>query len=119
MKTLIKVIMLSLISFIFFNQISCSDEVNNNELGSVSVLVVDNDSSATPIPDIEITLTPVNEVKYTDSSGTCNFNVRPGDYYVNAEVCCAGVSNIVFHELVNVESNKTSKVKLVGCLSCD
>lgn len=119
MRKVISVIIVIIFSLILFNQISCSDEVTNNELGIVSVLVVDNDSSETPIPDIEITLTPLNEVKFTDSNGTCNFNVRSGSYYVDAEVCCAGAGNIIFHELVKVAENKTSNVKLVGCLSCD
>ena len=108
-----------IVFLIFFYQISCSDEVINNETGVISVLVVENDSSESPIPDIEITLTPINEVMFTDTTGTCNFNVRPGSYYVDAEVCCAGAGNIIFHELVKVAENKTSNVKLVGCLSCD
>ena len=119
MRKVINLIVFLIFSLIIFTQISCSDEVTNNELGEVSVLVVDNDSSAIPIPNIEITLTPINEVKFTDSNGTCNFNVRPGSYYVDAEVCCAGAGNIIFHELVKVAENKISNVKLVGCLSCD
>lgn len=119
MKRINKVIIFLIFNLIILSQISCSDEVTNNELGKVAVLVVDNDTSATPIPDIEITLTPLNEVNFTDSSGTCNFNVKSGSYYVDAEVCCAGAGNIEFHVLVKVEANKTSDVKLVGCLSCD
>ena len=54
MKLLIKrLIILSIISLFVFNQISCSDEATNNERGTVAVLVVDNDPSETPIPDIE------------------------------------------------------------------
>jgi len=118
-KLIIKLIESSILCLIIFNQISCSDEVTDTELGTVTVLVVDNDPSSTPIPDIEITLTPINKVEFTDSSGSCSFNVKPGNYFVDAEVCCAGVSNIVFHEMVRVDENKTSTVKLVGCLSCD
>ena len=119
MRKSIKVIILSIFGLILFNQLSCSDEVTDTELGTVAVLVVDNDPNATPIPDIEITLTPINKVEFTDSSGSCSFNVKPGNYFVDAEVCCAGVSNIIFHEMVRVDENKTSNVKLVGCLSCD
>ena len=119
MRKVIITIICLILSLIIFNQISCSDEVIKNETGVIAVSVVDNDTSETPIPNIEITLTPINEVKFTDSNGTCNFNVRPGSYYVDAEVCCAGAGNIIFHELVKVAENKTSNVKLVGCLSCD
>ena len=119
MKTIVKVTISFMFVLIIFNFNSCTDEEPDNIFGTVAVLVVDNDPSATPIPDIEITLTPINKVNFTDSSGTCNFNARPGSYYVDAEVCCAGVGNINFHVLVNVDANKTSNVKLVGCLSCD
>jgi hypothetical protein len=119
MKKAIYVALVLIFGLIIFNQISCSDEVTDTEQGTVVVLVVDNDTSETPIPNIEITLTPINEIKFTDSNGTCNFNVRPGSYYVDAEVCCAGAGNIIFHELINVSENKTTNVKLVGCLSCD
>ncbi len=119
MKTANKTIIFLILSIYLFNQISCSDEVTDTELGTVDVLVVDNDPSSTPIPDIEVTLMPINKIEFTDSSGSCSFNVKSGNYFVDAEVCCAGVSNIVFHEMVRVDENKTSTVKLVGCLSCD
>jgi len=119
MKKEIKVTLLFIFGFIIFNYFSCSDEGNDNEVGTVAVLVVDNDLSKTPIPDIEITLTPINIVKFTDTSGTCNFSLKPDTYYVNAEVCCAGAGNIDYHVKVKVDKNKTANVELVGCLSCD
>jgi hypothetical protein len=105
--------------FLLFNSISCDDSTTESRMGLISVVVVDNDSNVTPVPDVAITLTPINIVKMTDSSGTCNFNVKSGNYFIDAEVCCQGAGNIEYHVEVNVLENKTSNVKLFACLSCD
>jgi hypothetical protein len=90
----------------------------NSQTGIISVSVVDNDPDETPIPDVEITITPGNIVKMTDANGLCNFELDPGDYYVDAAVCCIGPGNIHYHELAKVSANETKEVKLVGCLRC-
>ena len=105
--------------FLFFNSISCDDAVTESKLGVISVKVVDNDINGTPVPNVEIILTPVDLVKMTDVTGICNFEVEPGNYFVDAEVCCAGPGNIEYHVPVNVIENKTTDVKLLACLSCD
>ena len=119
MNHIINFIMSLLFFFLLFNSISCDDSTTESRMGLISVVVVDNDSSATPVPDVAITVTPLNIVKMTDSTGTCNFEVKPGNYFVDAEVCCQGAGNIEYHIPVNVIENKTSNVKLLACLNCD
>ena len=84
----------------------------------ISVLVVDNDHQETPIPDVEITITPGNIVKKTNANGIAGFEVAPGHYYVDADVCCLGPGYIHYHEPVAVVENDTTEVKLLGCLAC-
>jgi len=105
--------------FLLFISISCDDSTTESRLGLISVVVVDNDSIATPVPNVEITITPIDIIKMTDSNGTCSFEVKPGNYFVDAEVCCQGTGNIEYHIPVNVVENKTSDVKLLACLNCD
>ena len=119
MKYIVKLIMLALFCFLFFNSISCDDAATESRLGVISVIVVDNDVNGTPVPNVEITVTPIHVVQKTDSSGICNFEVEPGNYFVDAEVCCVGPGNIEYHVSVIVIENKTSDVKLLACLSCD
>jgi hypothetical protein len=103
---------------LFYFLVSCNDRSLESTSGTVSVSVVDNDSENTPIPDVEITITPGNIVKKTDASGLCSFDLPPGDYYVNASVCCVGPGTIDYHELVTVSKSEVKEITLVGCLSC-
>ena len=117
--TSIKLIISALFCFLFFNSISCDNAPTESELGVISVIVVDNDLNGTPVPNVEITVTPIDIVQKTDANGICNFEVEPGNYFVDAEVCCAGPGNIEYHVSVKVIENKTADVKLLACLSCD
>ncbi len=108
-----------LFCFVFLNSISCNDVVTEPRLGVISVIVVDNDLNKTPVPNVEITVTPIDIVQKTDSNGICNFEVEPGNYFVDAAVCCAGPGNIEYHVPVKVIENKTADVELLACLSCD
>jgi len=119
MKYIIKFIISVLFCFLFFYSISCDNAPTESELGVISVIVVDNDLNGTPVPNVEITVTPINIVQKTDANGRCNFDVEPGNYFVDAEVCCAGPGNIEYHVPVKVIENKTAEVKLLACLSCD
>jgi len=105
--------------FLFFNSVSCDSTPTESRSGIISVTVIDNDANETPVPNVEITVIPINIVQKTDINGICNFEVEPGDYFVDAEVCCIGPGNIVYHVPVQVVENKTSNVKLEACLSCD
>jgi len=93
--------------------------VATDSLGTISVSVNDNDPNQTPVPNVTITIMPSNIVQRTDANGITNFEVKPGDYFVDAEVCCVGPGNIIYHEPVTVVANKTSEVKLTACLLCD
>ena len=118
MNPIIKIIFtLFLISFLFF-QISCNGKTTESNTGSISISVVDNDPKETPIPDVEIIILPGNIVLKTDENGVCSIKVEPGDYYVDADVCCIGPGNIHYHEPVTVSANETEEIKLVGCLAC-
>ena len=119
MKFIIKLIISALFYFIIFNSVSCDNTPTESRLGVISVTVVDNDANKTPVPNVEITVTPINIVQQTDSNGICNFEVEPGNYFVDAEVCCSGPGNIEYHVPVNVIANKTSDVELEACLACD
>ena len=115
----IKLIISMLFCFLFINSISCDNAPTESKLGIISVIVVDNDFNGTPVPNVEITITPIDIVQKTDSNGICNFEVEPGNYFVDAEVCCAGPGNIEYHVPVKVIESKTVEVKLLACLSCD
>jgi len=119
MKYVTKYLISVLFYFLFFNSISCNDATTDSRSGKIAVLVVDNDVNGTPVPDVEITVTPIHFVKMTDVSGNCYFEVEPGNYFVDAEVCCAGPGNIKYHIPVKVIENNTVDVKLLACLSCD
>ncbi len=119
MKFINKFIISAFLYFIFFNLVSCDNTPTESRSGVISVTVVDNDANETPVPNVEITVTPISIVQRTDPNGICNFEVEPGDYFVDAEVCCLGPGNIVYHVPVQVIENKTSNVKLEACLSCE
>jgi len=119
MKHIIKLIMLALFYLLFFNLISCDNAPTESKLGIISVIVVDNNLNGTPVPNVEITVTPIDIVQKTDSNGISNFEVEPGNYFVDAEVCCVGPGNIEYHVPVKVIENKTADVKLLACLLCD
>lgn len=97
---------------------SCT-ESTNPQTGTISVYAKDNDPKETPIPNAQITLIPGNIVKETDENGLCSFNVEPGDYFINAELCCVGPGYIHFHEEVIVKKGEVTKVELTACLSCE
>lgn len=119
MKIIFKFTISTLLFFLSFFSISCDSGVTDSKSGIISVSVVDNDPNQTPVPNVTITLTPINIVQKTDSSGISNFEVAPGNYFVDAEVCCQGPGNIKYHVPVQVIENKTADVKLTACLSCE
>lgn len=119
-KEILNRLIISLVfCFVFINLVSCDDAATESKSGMISVIVVDNDPNGTPVPNVEITLTPINIVQKTDTNGVCNFEVEPGNYFVDAEVCCAGPGNIIYHVPANVIENNTTDIKLLACLSCD
>ena len=119
MKLLYKLIISAFLYFLIFNLVSCDNTPTDSRLGVISVTVVDNDANKTPVPDVEITITPGNIVQRTDANGISNFEVEPGNYFVNAEVCCLGPGFIVYNVPVQVIEDRTSSIELEACLSCD
>lgn len=102
-------------SLIFFS--SCrSTNPTNPKPGVISVLVSDNFLG--PVENVDITVTPGDLVQSTDNNGTASFEVEPGDYYVDADVCCVGPGWIEYHVPVTVTGNDTVEVKLGACLAC-
>ena len=116
MKTILYIIY-SIFLIHLFLLLSCS-ESTNSETGTISVYVVDNDLNETPIPNAQITLIPDNIVKETNENGFCSFNVDPGDYFINAALCCVGPGFINYNEPASVLRGENKDIRLVACLSC-
>lgn len=85
--------------------------------GTISALVID-DGLNQPVEDVTITVTPGNIVMKTDSNGLAVFEVPPGEYFVDASVCCAGPGGIEYHLSVTVSEGETTRVKMQACLIC-
>ena len=111
----VKIILILLFGLSLF--ISCNKE-DEPKTGIISVFVVDNDSVKTPVADVEITIMQKGIIKKTDANGFCSFEVAPGDYFVDANVCCAGPGFIQYHKPVTVVEGETTQVILLACLMC-
>ena len=119
MKLINKLIISAFLYFLIFNLVSCDNTPTDTKLGIISVSVVDNDARKTPVPNVDITITPGNIVLKTDQNGISNFEVEPGNYFVDAQVCCLGPGFIIYHVPVQVIEDRTSSIELEACLSCD
>ena len=112
-----------MIPLVFFSSfavllLACADDPSPSDIGTVSVLVLDNLAPADPVADVEITIQPGGLVLKTDQNGLAVFELSPGQYFVDAEVCCAGPGFIEYHEAVTVVSGETTEVLLAACLVC-
>lgn len=95
----------------------CSDKNPvDATVGFISVLVMDSEEG--PVADVLITVNPGNREARTGENGLAIFAVPPGDYFVDAQVCCIGPRFIPYHEPVTVVKNDTSRVQLNACLRC-
>ena len=119
MKLINKLIISAFLYFLIFNLVSCNTTPTDTRLGIISVSVVDNDAKKTPVPNVDITITPGNIVQKTDLNGISNFEVEAGNYFVDAQVCCLGPGFIIHHVTVQVIEDRTSSIELEACLSCD
>jgi hypothetical protein len=97
--------------------LACSDGEAPPRLGVVSALVVD--GVVGPVAEQEVTLTPGNLTVITGPDGIARFEVQPGEYFVDAKLCCVGPGWITYHEPVTVTAGKTVEVTLHACLECD
>jgi len=100
-------------------QLSCAGQIIESQTGTLLVLIVDNDYQETPISDVAVIVTPGNIINTTDSNGLCTFTLEPGEYYVDAEVCCIGPGYIQYHEYEKILPSTIKILKLYGCLSCE
>mgnify|MGYP001388921577 CR=1 FL=1 len=120
MKLLIKHLNLIFFVFAFFYLVGCNDDPTNSKTGILHILAIDNGEEETPIPNLEITITPGDFVKNTDENGVCLFELDPGDYFLNTKVCCAGASYWhPYEEPVTIIESDTVEVILPFCLSCE
>lgn len=92
---------------------ACTDA----SVGFVSVRVV-NGPARQPVAEVDVTLTGTGQVSKTDREGIAAFEVPPGNYFVDAHVCCAGPGFIDYHVPITVETGKTVPVELQACLEC-
>ena len=98
----------------------CADDTEAPEAakpGIISALVVDENLNG-PVADVTSTVMPGNIVMKTDRNGLAIFEVAPGEYFVDASVCCAGVGDIEYHISIIVSEGETTRVKMEACLAC-
>jgi len=114
MKLIYSIFLLSLLLFF----VSCINKPTESKTGIIYVSVIDNNPAETPVPDVEITITPGDIIKKTNANGIASFEVDPGDYYIDADVCCVGPGYIHYHEPITVADDETVEVELLACLIC-
>ena len=98
---------------------ACEEGPVSPRQGVISVAVYDGGDPGSPVPDVDIVVTPVDLHRRTDDNGHATFHVDPGGYYVDAGVCCVGPGTIDYHVPVTVTAGQTSEVMLQACLSCE
>lgn len=98
--------------------LGCGDDTVEVGKGALTVAVYDQGDPAIPVPDVEIRVVPGDLVSTTDGNGETRFELSPGDYFVDASVCCAGPGTIDYHEPASVMSERTTEVILPACLAC-
>jgi hypothetical protein len=76
------------------------------------------DENIGPVADVEITITPKRMIDKTNNEGAALFVIDPGEYFMDADVCCIGPGFIKYHVPVKVMSDDTVKAQLNACLTC-
>jgi hypothetical protein len=59
-----------------------------------------------------------NRSAISDESGLAIFQLAPGEYFVDAQLCCRGPRGIDFHVPVSVAAAETVEITLEGCSLC-
>ncbi len=98
--------------------VACDKPAEDIVQGYLTVKVADNDITVTPVPDVEVFISPGNLTGTTNSIGIYLFILDPGEYTVVADVCCIGPSNIHYDESVTVAKADTAEITLMACLRC-
>lgn len=99
--------------------IGCDEGPLAPRSGTLVVAVYDGGNAAHPVPDVLVEVTPVGRRATTGDDGTVTFQLAPGGYYVDADVCCAGPGPIQYHRPVTLVANQTTTVTLNACLACE
>jgi hypothetical protein len=94
----------------------CDDDTIRPAPGTIFVSVVD--VTGPPVPDVEVRIAPLGLSATTDAQGVTSFSVPPGDYVVEARVCCRGPVPYDYHVPVTVTAWQTTTVVLRACLYC-
>lgn len=97
--------------------LGCGDDPATPVPGSVVVVVADR-SLNEPVEGVEVRLSPAGLVATTGADGIARFDVAPGDYFVDAQVCCLGPGFIRYHEPVTVTAQQSAEITLDACLRC-
>jgi hypothetical protein len=96
---------------------SCDEDPNHTGPGFISVSVVD--SSGPPVSGVEVRIAPLGLTAMTDAQGVASFKLAPGDYFVDASLCCRGPAFIDYHVPVTVTASERASVRLQSCLTCE
>lgn len=95
---------------------SCHENPARPATGVILVSVID--ASGPPVSGVEVRIVPLGVAATTDQQGRARFEVAPGDYYVDAQLCCEGPAFIVYHVPVTVGPGESKPVELRSCLDC-
>ena len=109
---------MSLVVIGFMVFLGCDEGPSQPQTGFISVTVTDNNPSQLPVEGVKIEIAPIHLVLTTNEDGLAVFEVAPGDYFVDAQVCCVGPGWIDYHVPVTVTAGETFEVELKACLSC-
>ena len=96
---------------------NCNEDPIAPPIGFVSVTVID--SSGPPVSGVEVRVVPQGLAATTDTRGVALFRLPPGDYFVDANLCCVGPGLIDYHVPVTVTAGATEAVELQACLFCE
>ncbi len=96
--------------------LGCDDDPITPSTGFIVVTVID--SSGPAVAGVEIRILPDDLFAMTDDQGVALFEVGPGDYFVDANVCCVGPGLIDYHVPITVAGGETEAVELQAFLVC-
>ena len=95
----------------------CGENTTDPQTGTINVTVLDITTNQ-PVRDVEIIIMPGNLIRKTGEDGKAVFQIESGEYFVDAQVCCAGPGFIQYHEPIMVSANKSVEITLNACLIC-
>ena len=99
---------------------ACSKEPASTEpaRGYISVSVVDPNLQI-PVPGVAVKVTEPNLTVLTGPDGIARFTLFPGEYTLQASVCCLGPGFIEYEVPATVTAGETAEIMLNACLACE